>query len=137
MTKETKTLSQQICELCGIKPRRVKPLLCEIKGYKHLTCEFCVEEAGKCKTEKKVYPDFENPENFVRLLELETEPNQATVWCLVNTQARHFYKHTTYSRKTFLSLLKVILENDPKTTSDEQIELIKQSIRDYDGWVWG
>ena len=47
MTKE-KTLSQQICELCGIKPKKVEKQCHE--------CGLIMEECGCFDCYKEVYP---------------------------------------------------------------------------------
>lgn len=62
MTKTgVNNLSQQLCELCGIKPKLIQinpPMRAE------------GQEEWADAIVKKVYPDFEKPENFVRLFNL-------------------------------------------------------------------
>ena len=52
-----KTLSEQICEACGIEPKWIK--------YETETTDGCINLGSK-----KVYPDFEQPTNFMKLLEI-------------------------------------------------------------------
>lgn len=136
MLKE-KSLSQQICELCGIEAKRVKPLLCELKGYQHLTCEYCPLKSDECKTKPKVYPDFENPENFVKLLELDisNKTTPATLWGYLCDKN----KSLSLNSKQFLEMLAIYLKKEKFHFQCQAIvrSKIKQSIRDYDGWVWG
>lgn len=55
-----KTLSEQLCELCGIEPKWIK--------YETETSDGCINFGSK-----RTHPDFEKPENFVRLFNLETK----------------------------------------------------------------
>jgi hypothetical protein len=69
--KMTNEISKQICDLCGIEPiecLRQKGEPCLVEGIQD-SCYDCVF----LETENPVYPDFTNPVNFVRLLELEFE----------------------------------------------------------------
>ena len=50
-------LSNELCEICGIEPKWIK--------YETETTDGCINLGSK-----KVYPDFEQPENFVKLLEI-------------------------------------------------------------------
>ena len=50
-------LSKELCEICGIEPKWIK--------YETETTDGCINLGSK-----KVYPDFEQPENFVKLLEI-------------------------------------------------------------------
>ena len=66
----TKTLSEQICEVCGVKKKRIVLYNCE--GCKYLIDNECKRGDNPCKPPYKyVYPDFENNNNnFVKLLEI-------------------------------------------------------------------
>lgn len=57
-------LSEELCEICGIEPK----LPCKRCGASKFALGQCAEV--KCKA---VYPDFEKPENFVKLMELKVE----------------------------------------------------------------
>lgn len=50
-------LSKELCEICGIEPKWIK--------YETETTDGCINLGSK-----KVYPDFEQLENFVKLLEI-------------------------------------------------------------------
>lgn len=130
MTKE-KTLSQQICELCGMKPKEINKHNCPdvncVTFSDDKYCEICWRR----------YPDFENPKNFVKLLELDisNKTTPATLWgyfCDKN-------KSLSLNREEFLQMLRIHLKREKfKFKCQEMIQAnVKQSIRDYDDWVWG
>lgn len=67
-------LSQQLCELCGIEPKILYKSKSNLSSgtcwktreeYKNSACNQSWSE-----TENTRYPDFEKPENFVKLLEI-------------------------------------------------------------------
>lgn len=103
-----KTLSQQLCELCGIRP-------------KCINCGQTVSNENPCKMpcDKQKYIDFENPENFVQLLELKYEKSN-TIFSYVISRYNKIF-----NRQDFLWLLINVLNNE-----------IKQSIHNYVGWTW-
>lgn len=49
-------LSRQLCEICGIEPKKVEKRCKE--------CNLNMEECGCFDCYKEIYPDFEQPENF-------------------------------------------------------------------------
>lgn len=53
-------LSKELCEICGIEPKWIK--------YETETTDGCINLGSK-----KVYPDFEQPENFVKLLKIAND----------------------------------------------------------------
>lgn len=139
---EERTLSQQICELCGMKPR-----------YKYIvkgqSTELTVDKdwlIWKFKDRKnksvfkvikviKTYPNFENPENFVKLYELMIdEENTLTGFIVIVLTHLNCLPNIPCNRKSYLQVLLAILQE--KSIQQTWIEKIKQSIRDYDGWVW-
>lgn len=89
-------LSEELCEICGIKPK---------------TIAF------------EIYPDFKEPENFVKLFELNFSDNSVTVGgavCFCNR--RHLN-----NRDDFLeSVMQLAKYNND----------IKQAIREME-WVYG
>lgn len=97
------SLSEQIGELCGVKPL----FLCKIHSE------------TKCET---VYPNFENNNNFVKLFEIKVT-NDITLAQLFFT-----WNIANYSREIFLKNLIYILRPDSNIHKDV-IELIKQAIR--------
>ena len=100
----TETLSEQICNECGVKPL----FLCKIHSEQ------------KCET---VYPDFENnSNNFVKLFEIKVTDN-VTIAQLFFT-----WNIANYSRELFLKNLIYILKED-SNMDKTVIEFIKQAIR--------
>lgn len=113
MTKE-KSLSQQICELCGIEYEKLEP-------------DYRVQDDNGDICEYYSYKlDFKTPENFVKLYELKIDEDNTLGWFLTLTY------ENIYTREDFLDAL-----IDYLTTTDDLFERVKQAIRDYDGWVWG
>ncbi len=97
-----KDLSRELCEICGIKP---KTILLEI------------------------YPDFEQPENFVKLLELKILTG-ATLWGWLSAQGVFMSQ-----RKTVLKTIYLILSRKINFCNKLTLEQIKQSIRETE-WVY-
>ncbi len=123
MNKETKSLSQQLCELCGVKPRYYVRALGNTPRNEIIRIAYRrIKNYTEAKT---VFIDFENPENFVKLFELDV--NEAMCLSFIISLDSVFG-----GRKGFLkSLLQHIARGN--ATAEE----IKQAIRNYDGWVWG
>jgi hypothetical protein len=67
----SKSLSEQICEICGIKKKRIT-LWRNCEGCKYLIDNECKRGDNPCKPPYRyIFPDFENNNNnFVRLLEV-------------------------------------------------------------------
>ena len=123
----TKTLSQQICELCGIETKYREPAICNMRDYPgclKANCKHYDKEQKICKS-TPLSIDFENPENFVKLMELK-------------------FKHSSFwidtfscpKRKGFVSDMLENTIGELINFKSREKELIK-AIRDYDGWVWG
>lgn len=78
----TKTLSEQLCEICGIKPRYglyvnygdLDPdyrLVTSERKYRLIAdYRYCTPEEELKNLEPKYLPDFTKPENFVKLLKI-------------------------------------------------------------------
>lgn len=114
---QTKELSRQLCELCGIKPK----IQC-------VTCPYFDIEAPECSYKHyEQYPDFSKPENFLKLFNLKfiTSLNEE------KTFAQHISKTfvATKDEKEFIKQLIHQLE-----TSFEK-KAMKQSIREAE-WVY-
>lgn len=62
-------LSKELCEICGIEPKRVEKRCKE--------CDLIMEECGCFDCYKEVYPDFEQPENYKKLQEVFIECNHS------------------------------------------------------------
>ena len=123
-------LSKELCEICGIEPKWIK--------YETETTDGCINLGSK-----KVYPDFEQPENFVRLLNLPTEIikkngqefSAKSIWWIVNMDAKDYNALAPYYFDDLLIRLIVILENKNKKYSSEFLCKIKQAIREAE-WVY-
>lgn len=120
----TKTLSAQLCEICGLE--YIKPKV--------------VIDNSKCPNVdiKDFYLDFEKPENFVKLLELPITGislgKYIISYCLPlgSNFTRGEILHSLINHiKNFVSI------NKDQPYLKMNVDNIKQSIRDYDGWVWG
>ena len=117
-------LSKVLCEICGIEPK--------------------LDGSNPALSVQPVYPDFERPENFVRLLNLPTETiikNGQTIpakniWWIVNMDAKNCEALAPYYFEDLLTHLIVVLENENKIYSDEFVNRIKQAIRETE-WVYG
>ena len=72
-------LSQQLCEICGIKKKRITLYGCT--GCKFLIDNECERGDNPCSPHYKyVYPDFTEPENLVKLLEImNKQPREETL----------------------------------------------------------
>lgn len=142
-----KTLSQQLCELCGIEASTDCNGSCNLKDKEKL-CKNCKPLSMEYLRFKKICPnkpnpyyiDFERPENFVALIELKPLKTHPTLFEDV-TRLCYFFNPDAFKlqvREDFLYMLVHILNgysNDFIRQSTQ--EKIKQAIRNYDGWVWG
>ena len=117
-------LSKVLCEICGIEPK--------------------LDGSNPALSVQPVYPDFERPENFVRLLNLPTEIikkngqefSAKSIWWIVNIDSKDYNALAPYYFDDLLIRLIVILENKNKKYSSEFLCKIKQSIREAE-WVYG
>ena len=100
-----KSLSQQICEVCGIEPET-------IQDYELNDIE--------------IYPDFKNNNNFVKLLELKILTG-CTLWGFLSLKGVYMSQ-----KETVLKTIYLILSNKIKFLDDNSREQIKQSIRKAD-----
>ena len=132
-------LSKELCEICGIKP------LYRVEGLEILQTETALHLIQLARKNSGfedidavlIYPDFEQPKNFVKLLNLPTETiikNGQTIpakniWWIVNTYVENCKILAPYNYEHFLIFLIVILENKNKIYSDEFVNRIKQAIR--------
>lgn len=69
----TKEISKKICELAGIEARYI----CSAKTEQEMQCMICRDFNSKpeipcygCRMSIETYPNFETPENFVKLLKV-------------------------------------------------------------------
>lgn len=116
-------LSRQLCELCGIEPKKIKK--CKA-GQGCVDFPGCEGRFGDktCYIEQTV--DFTKPENFVRLFDLPIVNNGTrTVGYFV------VYEFTMKTIKEFIECLIIKLERTQFSITKE----VKQSIREAE-WVY-
>lgn len=104
----TKNLSRELCEICGIEGKWVE--------YTTETTDGCVN-SGK----KRVYPDFTQPENFVKLFNLKVNTNP-----FGNTLA---YFITSDSKIADTKDFLIVLFNILKSVEECKVNKIKQAIK--------
>lgn len=109
-------LSEELCRICGIEGKWFE--------YTTETTDGCVN-LGK----KRVFPDFTQPENFVKLIELRFTTKRGDIFTVVEAlqNGRCF---TFADRKSFLDQLL-----DYIFTCENFGEYIKQAIREME-WVY-
>jgi hypothetical protein len=97
-------LSKRLCELCGIEPVKIEcqRIFDDGAEFNPNDCE------GDCIDcvyygEEFIYPDFTEPENFVKLLELRLKISKE-IYLGRYIQAYEFFK-PWYDRKTFIEKL--------------------------------
>ena len=129
----TKDLSRELCEICGIKPINKTIISCgcedrtrHFRTYNPKRCQGC-NTSIKARTYKEihkvVFPDFTQPENFVKLLELRFTTKRGDIFTVVEAlqNGRCF---TFADRKSFLEQLL-----DYIFTCENFGEYIKQAIK--------
>lgn len=109
-------LSEELCKVCGIEGKWIE--------YKMETSDGCVNSGVK-----KIFPDFYEPENFVRLLELKILTG-ATLWGWLSAQGVFMAQ-----RKNVLKTIYLILSEVVKFCDKSTLESIKQAIREAD-WIY-
>ena len=55
----TNEIEKKFFDAFGIKAKRVRPFYCN-KNLKNRPCEFCIEEHGKCLSQKEIFPEITN-----------------------------------------------------------------------------
>lgn len=126
----TKKLSKQLCELCGIGPKCVN-------------CGQTVSSENPCPKpcNRQKYPDFGQPENFVKLLEIVSRRssvsfchNGSYFGCSIHYYFKDIFEANegTIQHNFLNTLLKQDLRNPCKP---KLLEQIKQSIREAK-WVY-
>lgn len=130
MTKTgVNNLSQQLCELCGIEPIFLSNCSFEneVRLGRSEGIDICKYENGECScsecelgtTYTALFPDFEKPENFVRLFNFKF---------LESTVAKEMCRIGEFSDTSqFLSLLIESLKDEFYFTS-HAINALKQAI---------
>lgn len=136
-------LSKELCEICGIKP------LYRVEGLETLQTEttlHLIQLARKNSDFEEIdavpiYPDFEQPENFVKLLEIISKKSSVS-FCHNGTYfgcSIHYFCTEVFEADigtiphNFLNtLLKQHLRNPCKP---KLLEQLKQAIRETE-WVY-
>ena len=134
----SKDLSRELCEICGIEYQ----IKCKHGEQFPQNCD-CDYSCEECSAHQKIFPDFEKPENFTKLLNLPTETiikNGQTIpakniWWIVNMEAKNCKALAPYCFEDLLIRVIVTLENKNKIYSDEFVNRIKQAIRETE-WVY-
>ncbi len=128
----TKDLSRKLCDICGIKPMyRLKDI--NVLYNEDMYNEFCEMRLNKGLLiptgTKAVFPDFTQPENFVKLIELRFTTKRGDIFTVVEAlqNGRCF---TFADRKSFFDQLL-----DYIFTCENFGEYIKQAIRETE-WVY-
>lgn len=130
----TKNLSRELCEICGIKPKKVEKRCFE--------CYLNMEECGCFDCYKEIYPDFTQPENFVKLLKIVSKKAGVTFLhngCYFGCSIHYSFKDIfeadmgTIQHNFLNTLLIQDLRNPCRPTLLERIkEAIKSEVWKYD-----
>lgn len=137
-----KSLSQQLCEACGIEP--IKLYGCEFKNLSEYGIEWGTDvrpavedESIKCeqcehsKVADFLYPDFENNNNnFVKLMELEIPYKNNKTITLFNISEYYVVQYMPRTKIDYLICLLTFLTNSDnnKSKMTKVKEIIKQAV---------
>lgn len=136
-----KNLSRELCEICGIKPMyRIKDINALYNEYNY--DEFCEMRLNKGLLiptgTKAVFPDFTQPENFVKLLEIVSKKagisfchNGSYFGCSIHYSFKDIFEADmgTIQHNFLNTLLKQDLRNPCRPTL---LECIKEAIKSED-----
>ena len=136
-----KSLSQQLCEACGIEP--IKLYGCEFKnlseygiGWGVDVCPASEDESIKCEQCKHskvagfLYPDFENNnDNFIKLMELEIPHKNNKTITLFNISEYYVTQYIPRTKIDYLiCLLTFLIDSDNNKSKMLKIkEIIRQT----------
>lgn len=137
----TNNLSRELCEICGIKPMyRLKDINALYNEYNY--DEFCEMRLNKGLLiptgTKAVFPDFTQPENFVKLLEIVSKKagisfchNGSYFGCSIHYSFKDIFEADmgTIQHNFLNTLLKQDLRNPCRPTL---LECIKEAIKSED-----
>lgn len=114
-------LSKNLCEICGIEPCMyfVDCGTPECMEEEYMQCYKCPEA-----TPIETYPDFEQSENFVKLLELNVDG--VSLWWTINSGSVLCNESLPSNRKEFLKMVCRFIKNK---------EYIKQAIKSQE-WAY-
>lgn len=99
--------SLALCEICGIEGKWIK--------YQTETTDACINFGSK-----KVYPDFEQPTNFVKLLNV------------LHANGFHFRTYGFYKKQPITSYVLEHFVDKFRNRNDEEAEDFKQVIREQE-----
>ena len=130
--KKMTNISKELCEICGIEPKKVEKRCKE--------CNLNMEECGCFDCYKEIYPDFEQPENFVKLLEIVSRRSSVS-FChngsYFGCSIHYYFKDIFEADKGNIqhNFLNTLLKQDLRNPCKPKLlEQIKQSIREAE---WG
>lgn len=122
-----KELSKKLCEIVGIEP-------CEKYAgyYDENKCNHCMWNCSGCSNIKytETYPDFEKPENFVKLLEIKIKKEGIEIYlgnCLNSGSYFDLVYSMTY-REQILNQLIDELSGKFKVDKD-YVDIVKQALK--------
>lgn len=131
--KKMTNISKELCEICGIEPKKVEKRCKE--------CNLNMEECGCFDCYKEIYPDFEQPENFVKLLEIVSRRSSVS-FChngsYFGCSIHYYFKDIFEADKGNIqhNFLNTLLKQDLRNPCKPKLlEQIKQSIREAE-WVY-
>lgn len=131
--KKMTNISKELCEICGIEPKKVEKRCKE--------CNLNMEECGCFDCCKEIYPDFEQPENFVKLLEIVSRRSSVS-FChngsYFGCSIHYYFKDIFEADKGNIqhNFLNTLLKQDLRNPCKPKLlEQIKQSIREAE-WVY-
>lgn len=126
-----KSLSEQICEVCGIEPKywcSYHSCICPIQNIGKFNPKYPKQVVTKeCETRSKErrYPNFENNNNnFVKLLNLDFSPRFKSLL--------HYITSIFCSTNSTKDLLVQILHELKFNSQSDTVKQIKQAIRQAD-----
>ena len=126
-------LSKELCKICGVEPKKVEKRCKE--------CHLNMEECGCFDCYKEIYPDFEQPENFVKLLEIVSRRSSVS-FChngsYFGCSIHYYFKDIFEADKGNIqhNFLNTLLKQDLRNTCKPKLlESIKLAIREAE-WAY-
>lgn len=135
-------MSKELCEICGIKPRygvyqnfgdldNDYRLVTNVRKYRLIAdTKYDVDDEDLRNLKPIYYPDFTQPENFVKLFNTRIPNPYITVAGFVT----HFAL-SILATHDFLKRLVQLLQDKPHGCIKSEIEQIKQAIRKEE-WIY-
>jgi hypothetical protein len=135
----TTNYSRELCDICGIEPiQRCKHFTGKEKCLMNIPHNACICE---CVEQGWVYPDFEKPENFVKLLNIlyKLGINQDCDFNLASmsfTQDDYSVTGDSFEDIWLKCLLLELDKSNPDTFDSKFSEMVKQAIKSEE-WIYG